>query len=86
VRAVRRPGDRIRITWTTDRASAGTTFVVAGTATRRGPVLTLNAAGGPRPRRHFAVTLFHVRGVRYVRLTTYVPGRPGGRPLVIRVR
>jgi hypothetical protein len=86
LRAVRRPGDRIRVTWRTDLASAGTDFLVAGVAARGGRALTFNAAGGKRHRRRFAVALSHVRGVRFVRLTTYAPGRIPGRPLIVRVR
>ena len=87
LRATRRPGDRIRVTWTIDRPAGRTAFLVSGLATRGGPTLTLNAAVDPtRRRRHFALVLGHVRGVRFVKLSTYAPGRPEPRTQFVRAR
>ncbi len=71
VRARRRPGERIRVTWRTDVVSPKAGFVVIGEARRGGPVLAIDAVVTPRHRRRFALTLRHARAVRLVTLFTF---------------
>jgi hypothetical protein len=59
---------------------------VTGQARRGGRALALNVAVGGAHRRRFALNLIHVRGVRFVTLRGYGPGRGVGRRLVVRVR
>jgi hypothetical protein len=85
LRALPRPGDRLRVTWSTATADRRAFFLVYGLATRGGPPRALNAAGHTA-RRHFALTLAHVRGVHFVELHAYAAdGRPA-RTLTVRVR
>jgi hypothetical protein len=84
VRARRLPGDRIRVTWTTDVASRQAGFVAIGQATRGGQARAVNAIVHPRTRRRFALVLHHVRGVRFVTLYTFAGFAK--RQLVVRVR
>jgi hypothetical protein len=84
VRARRRPGGRIRVTWSTDVASPEAGFVVFGAATRGGQVLAGNVIIHPRHRRRFALTLRHARAVRFVTLYTFAGF--SRHHLVVRVR
>ncbi len=84
VRATRLPGDRIRVTWTNHADLFA--FVVTGSATRGGEPLAVGAASSGRGGR-FAVTLRHVRGIRFVTVSTLSVGVAGlGHPVEVRVR
>jgi hypothetical protein len=86
VRATRAPGDRIRVTWTSSSSRQVFGYVVTASATRGGPPRAVNATFQERGA-HFAVTLHHVRGLRFATVSPLaldVPGLP--RPVEVRVR
>jgi hypothetical protein len=74
VRAVRRPGGRLRIAWTTDVAGAGAIFFVTGSATRGGQPLELNESDGGDGRR-FACGLRRARDIHFVTVTSLNTGQ-----------
>jgi hypothetical protein len=86
VRAIRVPGDRIRVTWRTAASGADTAFLVTASATRAGAPRAVGAVFGRRGRR-FALRLRHVRGLRFVSVSTLGSSvDPISHALVVRVR
>jgi hypothetical protein len=83
VRAIRVPGDRIRVTWSGNDRSDAVAYLVTGSATRGGEPLAVAADFG-RPLR---ATLHHVRGIRFVTVGTLGLGPLRLRhPVEVRVR